>query len=74
MPIDGFKSLQGTRNKVHHFCIDKLNLIHDKPKQRLIEVNTCFNRIHLPNYETKEEMERGIKVIVQNDTNYFGNL
>jgi len=74
VPIDGFKSLQGTRSKLQAFCIDNLNLIHDNPKTRLIEANTCFNRIYLPNYESKEEMKKNIQIIVDNDTNFFGNL
>ena len=76
LPIDGFKSLQGARHKLQQFCIDELrqNENHKHMKYQLIEANTCFNRIYLPNYVNKEKMKHSIQIIVENDTNYFGNL
>ena len=79
VPINGFKALQGTRNKVESFCIDQFNTPtntnnNEPSKKRLIEANTCFNRIYLPEVNTKEEMIKIVKIIVENDTNYFGNL
>ena len=73
IPIDGFGSLQGTRNKLMKFCIESPSM-KDKicNHNRLIEAKTCFNRIVLPEYETKEKMKNAIYTIINNDTNFFG--
>ena len=73
IPIDGFGSLQGTRNKIMKFCIESPSM-KDKicNHNRLIEAKTCFNRIVLPEYETKEKMKSAIYTIINNDTNFFG--
>lgn len=70
VPIDGFDSLMGPNNQVQHFTIDSIQ--KDCNEFRLIEVNTCFNRIYLPNYSTKELMRKSIMTIINNDTNFFG--
>ncbi len=75
VPIDGFKSLQGTRNKYQKFCIESpgnYEFMHKKEKQRLIEARTCFNRIYLPEYENIDLMKKVISTIIENDTNFFG--
>lgn len=73
IPIDGFNSLQGTRNRYQKFCIESPPIIlGNTSSDRLIEANTCFNRIYLPEYETKEQMKNVISKILENDTNYFG--
>jgi hypothetical protein len=69
VPIDGFKALQGTRNKFQKFCIESPTR---DSKDRLIEAKTCFNRIYLPNYPNKDTMKRYIDIIIDNDTDYFG--
>ena len=73
IPIDGFGSLQGTRNKLMKFCIESPSM-KDKicNHNRLIEAKTCFNRIILPEYENKEKMKNAIYTIIHNDTNFFG--
>ncbi len=73
VPIDGFGSLQGTRNKYQKFCIESPSALLDSNSvNRLIEANTCFNRIYLPKYQSKDRMRKMIFKILQNDTNYFG--
>jgi hypothetical protein len=72
VPIDGFNSLQGTRNKYQKFCIESPAVSSQMSKNRLIEANTCFNRIYLPQYDTEEEIKKVVNTIVENDTNYFG--
>lgn len=73
VPIDGFSSLQGTRNKYQKFCIETPSFLSSSNSvSRLIEANTCFNRIYLPLYESKDIMRKFILLILENDTNYFG--
>jgi E3 ubiquitin-protein ligase NEDD4 len=69
VPIDGFKALQGTRNKYQKFSIESLS---EENWDRLIEAKTCFNRIYLPNYPSKEIMKRYIDIVIDNDTDFFG--
>ena len=76
VPLDGFNSLKGVNNKIQKFTIEpKLNLNFDEGKNnefKLIEAKTCFNRILLPEYNSKEEMKKCINIILGNDTQFFG--
>ena len=71
IPLDGFGALKGVNNKLQKFCIDEA-----KEKKgnglRLIEAKTCFNRIYLPEYSSKEDMKKAISTIIGNDTSFFG--
>ena len=72
----GFNLLKGVNNKIQKFTIEpKLSLILDESKNkefRLIEAKTCFNRILLPEYSSKEEMKKCFDIILGNDTQFFG--
>jgi len=73
IPIDGFNSLQGSRNKYQKFCIDSGTITESDNKcSSLIEAYTCFNRIVLPLYKSKDQIRDVIDKILENDTNYFG--
>ena len=76
VPLDGFNSLKGVNNKIQKFTIEpKLTLTFDESKNnefKLIEAKTCFNRILLPEYNSKEEMKKSINIILGNDTQFFG--
>ena len=78
VPLDGFSSLSGPRNKIMKFTIECLsnndnndNNLSNKCN-KLITAQTCFNSIILPEYKTKQEMKKAIYIILENDTNYFG--
>ena len=70
VPIDGFSSLSGPRNKIMKFTIESIN--NNKSMNKLITAQTCFNSIILPDYKSKEEIKKSINIILENDTNYFG--
>ena len=76
VPVDGFGSLKGIGNKIQKFTIEPLMTefsLNDDPNQfKLIEARTCVNRILLPEYKSKEDMEKAIKIIIENDTAFFG--
>ena len=76
VPVDGFGSLKGIGNKIQKFTIEPLMTefsLNDDPNQfKLIEARTCINRILLPEYKSKEDMEKAIKIIIENDTAFFG--
>lgn len=75
-PIDGFCSLKGVGGKIYKFTIEPyITNSSDNSKNyefRLIEAKTCFNRIMLPEYRDKEEMDKAFDIILSNDTNFFG--
>ena len=66
-PLNGFRVLQSSRNQIVKFCIEKVN-----NTKELIQAKTCFNRILLPCYETYQKMLENIRMIIDNDTNFFG--
>ena len=73
VPLDGFSSLSGPRNKIMKFTIESINDEDNNNKcKKLITAQTCFNSIILPEYKTKDEMKKAIYIILENDTNYFG--
>lgn len=76
VPMDGFASLKGTEGRIQKFTIEPyMNFSAvdiSEYEFRLIEAKTCFNRILLPKYRNKEEMEKGINIILNNDTSFFG--
>ena len=67
VPVDGFNSLTSTRNKYKKFCIESCT-----NTSKLIEAMTCFNRLYIPLYETKTKLEEVIKIIITNNTEFFG--
>ena len=67
VPLDGFNSLKGVNNKIQKFTIEpnlSLNLKEDNNDFKLIEAKTCFNRILLPEYSSKDDMEKAINIIM----------
>ena len=76
VPIDGFGSLKGIGGKIQKFTIEPLMSefsLNDDPNQfKLIEARTCVNRLLWPEYKSKEDMEKAIKIIIENDTAFFG--
>ena len=76
VPVDGFGSLKGIGNKIMKFTIEPLMSefnLNDNPNQfKLIQAKACFNRILLPEYKNKKDMEKAIKIIIENDTSFFG--
>ena len=77
VPINGFGSLKGIGNKVQKFTIEPLIDYEPVNKKinnefKVIEARTCFNRILLPQYKKKEEMNKAMDIILNHDSNYFG--
>ena len=54
VPLQGFKALQGSTGAAGPRLFT-LHLI-DAPTENLPKAHTCFNRLDMPPYETKEKM------------------
>ncbi|KAK0523250.1 hypothetical protein OC834_003529 [Tilletia horrida] len=65
IPVNGFKDLQGSDGP-RRFTIEKSGEITSLPKS-----HTCFNRIDLPPYSSKEDLERKLIIAVE-ETMGFG--
>jgi len=53
-------------HKAPSLCVFSRELCLD-----VVALQTCFNRLDLPNYSTKDELEAGLKVILAMDTTGF---
>ena len=58
VPIDGFRALQSNRNRTCKFQLQSIKLEQPKHPQRcFIKAHTCFNRLDIPLYGRKSELE-----------------
>jgi E3 ubiquitin-protein ligase NEDD4 len=55
---------------VSKFTINYVTLYGDG--MNYIRAHTCFNRIDLPDYQSKEELEKTITFIIDNEIMGFG--
>eukprot|EP00039_Didymoeca_costata_P006576 m.91487 g.91487 ORF g.91487 m.91487 type:complete len:1003 (+) comp13305_c0_seq4:196-3204(+) len=65
LPIGGFRELYGS-NGPQPFCIEKLNDTKMLPRS-----HTCFNRLDLPAYKSKEELKHRLTTAIE-ETEGFG--
>lgn len=76
VPIDGFSNLKGMGGNIMKFTIEPyIGFSSDdshKNEFRLIEAKTCFNRIVLPYYKNRDEMNKAMEIILSNDISFFG--
>ena len=70
VPIGGFKSLESNRGNKNKFTIIKIEYI-DKSVNYL-RAHTCFNRLDLPNYPTKDLLYKAIRFALDNEILGFG--
>ena len=58
VPIEGFKALQSNRNKLCKFNLEPVPF-QNKAKS-FIKAHTCFNRLDLPLFKNKKDLEENI--------------
>eukprot|EP01028_Stygiella_incarcerata_P001886 TRINITY_DN1350_c0_g2_i3.p1 TRINITY_DN1350_c0_g2~~TRINITY_DN1350_c0_g2_i3.p1 ORF type:complete len:393 (+),score=99.73 TRINITY_DN1350_c0_g2_i3:1520-2698(+) len=68
IPVQGFSALESRRGEIRKFTIEKLDL----SSSLLPRAHTCFNRIDLPEYATKEDLERYVFMAIQLECEGFG--
>eukprot|EP00047_Mylnosiga_fluctuans_P011248 m.20207 g.20207 ORF g.20207 m.20207 type:complete len:987 (-) comp3512_c0_seq1:74-3034(-) len=66
LPVGGFRELIGSNGNVQPFCIEKVGEAKMLPRS-----HTCFNRIDLPPYKTKAELEEKLTIAIE-ETEGFG--
>lgn len=67
VPVEGFKSLQTVRGDLILFTIEYMPYFPNA----LIRAHTCFNRIDIPEYESKELLKDSIKFAISNSSMEF---
>lgn len=70
VPIGGFKSLESNRGNTSLFCLTKVD--YESNKINYIRAHTCFNRLDIPNFPTKQLLQEAIDFIITNEILGFG--
>ncbi|CAG9330909.1 unnamed protein product [Blepharisma stoltei] len=71
LPVEGFSSLRTIRGDAARFTLEPMN--YEENKLTLPRAHTCFNRLDLPRYPSKEIMEKGLLYVLNNHALGFGN-
>ena len=70
VPIGGFKSLESNRGQISKFEIVKIN--YTPGVKNFLRVHTCFNRLDLPEYPDKYDLEEAVKFALENQVLGYG--
>ena len=70
VPLGGFAELQSSRGNISHFTIEYISYVPNK--KNYIKAHTCFNKIDLPNYPNKTELEEAIQFVTEKEMWGFG--
>jgi len=70
VPLGGFAELQSNRGMISPFTIEFLQ--YNKSIKNYIIAHTCFNRIDLPCYPNKQELEEAIHFVSEKEMWGFG--
>ncbi|KAL3822837.1 hypothetical protein ACHAXA_011474 [Cyclostephanos tholiformis] len=67
VPSRGFSVLQGNDNSIRLFCLHGIN----KKESFYPRSHTCFNRLDLPVYDSKEELREKLKIAITTSATGF---
>ena len=70
VPFGGFAALESNRGNLSKFKIEMSE--YNCLEKNYIKAHTCFNRLDVPEYDSKEELEEAIKFISSNEIIGFG--
>ena len=70
VPFGGFAALESNRGNLSKFTIERSD--YNFGEKNFIKAHTCFNRLDIPEFDTKEEMEEAVKFISSNEIIGFG--
>ncbi|KAI9912290.1 hypothetical protein PsorP6_008993 [Peronosclerospora sorghi] len=71
VPVEGFRALTSASGIVHPFTLQMVP-VGTPPLGMCPRAHTCFNRIDLPVYETKENLETYLSLVIQMEITGFG--
>ena len=70
VPLGGFAELESNRGNLSQFTIEHINYYPNK--KNFIKAHTCFNRIDLPCFPNKRELEEAIRFVSEKEMWGFG--
>ena len=70
VPLGGFEVLESNGGNIYKFTIECVN--YDKYHKNFIKAHTCFNRIDLPCFPNKQELEEAIRFVSEQEMWGFG--
>ena len=70
VPIGGFSELESNRGEISRFTIEMVP--YKQNQKNFIKAHTCFNRIEVPSFPTKELLQEAIEFVCQCEIFGFG--
>ena len=70
VPLGGFEVLESNGGTIYKFTIEYVN--YDKYHKNFIKAHTCFNRIDMPCYPNKNELEEALRFVSEQEMWGFG--
>lgn len=70
VPLGGFEVLESNGGTIYQFTIENIN--YNQNQKNFIKAHTCFNRIDLPCYPNKEELEEALRFVSEREMWGFG--
>lgn len=70
VPLGGFAVLESNRGNIAKFTIESIN--YEKNRKNFIKAHTCFNRLDLPPFPSKQELNEALKFVCANEILGFG--
>ena len=67
VPVGGMGNLQGTHGQTLRFELT----FSGTPQTQVVGAHTCFNRLDLPVYSSKAEMEEALRLVLLEDITGF---
>jgi E3 ubiquitin-protein ligase NEDD4 len=66
VPVQGFKALQGSDGNIKLFTIEGCTT------GLLPRAHTCFNRLELPQYASKDDLKKYVRIAIEAESSGFG--
>ena len=70
VPFGGFVALESNRGNVSKFTIESIPYV--RGKKNFVKAHTCFNRLDIPIFDTKNELKEAIQFVSSNEIIGFG--
>lgn len=70
VPFGGFVALESNRGNVSKFTIESIPYV--RGKKNFVKAHTCFNRLDIPVFDTKNELKEAIQFVSSNEIIGFG--
>ena len=70
VPFGGFAALESNRGNISKFTIESIPYVYGT--KNFVKAHTCFNRLDIPIFNTKNELKEAINFVSSNEIIGFG--